>query len=77
MGDSHRIIVSDQGKGIPPEQLKKIFEIFYSESAGTTAESSGLGLYLVRQAMDKIKGTISVRSKVNVGTEFEINLPNL
>lgn len=77
IGDSHRIIVSDQGKGIPPEQLKKIFEIFYSESARTTVESSGLGLYLVRQAVDKIKGTISVRSKVNVGTEFEINLPNL
>ena len=77
VGNAHRIIVADQGKGIPPEQLKKIFEIFFSEGAGTTVESSGLGLYLVRQALDKIKGTISVRSKVDLGTEFEINLPDL
>lgn len=72
-----RIVVADEGKGIPPEQLKKIFEIFFSEAAATSVESSGLGLYLVRQAMDKINGTVSVRSKVNVGTEFEVNLPDL
>jgi len=72
-----KIIVSDEGKGIPPEQLKKVFEIFFSEAAATSVESSGLGLYLVRQAIDKISGTVSVRSKVNVGTEFEINLPDL
>lgn len=75
--DKYKIIVSDKGKGIPPEQLKKIFEIFFSEGAANSVESSGLGLYLVRQAIDKIKGSVSVRSKINVGTEFEINLPNL
>lgn len=74
---SYKIRVSDEGKGIPPEQLKKIFEIFFSEGAATTVESSGLGLYLVRQAIDKIQGTVSVRSKVDVGTEFEITLPSL
>ncbi|MFT7346551.1 MAG: two-component system sensor histidine kinase/response regulator [Cryomorphaceae bacterium] len=74
---SSRIIVSDEGKGIPPEQLKKIFEIFFSAEAANKVESNGLGLYLVRQAMDKIQGTVSVRSQQNVGTEFEINLPNL
>lgn len=75
--DSYKITVADQGKGIPPVQLKKIFEIFYSEAAATTVESSGLGLYLVRQAIDKIQGSVNVRSKLDVGTEFEINLPNL
>jgi signal transduction histidine kinase len=76
-GVGSKIIVADEGKGIPPEQLKKIFEIFFSEGAANTVESSGLGLYLVRQAIDKIKGHVSVRSKLNVGTEFEINLPSL
>ncbi|MGB6035118.1 MAG: hybrid sensor histidine kinase/response regulator [Cryomorphaceae bacterium] len=74
---SNKIIVADNGKGIAPEQLKKIFEIFYSEESATSVESSGLGLYLVRQAIDKINGTVSVRSKLNLGTEFEINLPDL
>jgi len=74
---SNKIIVADQGKGIAPDQLKKIFEIFFSESSAQSVESSGLGLYLVRQALDKIKGTVSVRSKLDVGTEFEINLPDL
>ncbi|MCH2214571.1 MAG: hybrid sensor histidine kinase/response regulator [Flavobacteriales bacterium] len=72
-----KIIVSDQGKGIPSEQLKKIFDIFISEQAGSTVESSGLGLYLVRQAVDKIHGQVTVRSKVDVGTEFEITIPDL
>ncbi|MEM9052238.1 MAG: hybrid sensor histidine kinase/response regulator [Bacteroidota bacterium] len=72
-----KIIVSDQGKGIPSDQLKKIFDIFISEQAGSTVESSGLGLYLVRQAVDKIHGQVTVRSKVDVGTEFEITIPDL
>lgn len=74
---SFKIVVADQGKGIPAEQLKKVFDIFHSEQGGTTVESSGLGLYLVRQSIDKLKGAVSVRSKVDVGTEFEINLPDL
>jgi signal transduction histidine kinase len=74
---NYKIIVSDEGKGIPPEQLQKVFEIFFSEAAANTVESSGLGLYLVRQSIDKIEGNVSVRSKVDVGTEFEINLPDL
>jgi signal transduction histidine kinase len=75
--EGNKIIVADQGKGIAPEQLKKIFDIFFSEASATSVESSGLGLYLVRQAIDKIQGTVSVRSKLNVGTEFEISLPDL
>ncbi|HKK38874.1 MAG TPA: hybrid sensor histidine kinase/response regulator [Cryomorphaceae bacterium] len=74
---SFRIVVADQGNGMPAEKLKKIFDIFFSEGSATSVESSGLGLYLVQQAVDKIHGTVSVRSKVNVGTEFEINLPDL
>ena len=77
LDDSVKIIVADKGRGIAADQLKKIFEIFFSESSVSSVESSGLGLYLVRQAVDKIRGNVSVRSKLNVGTEFEINLPDL
>ena len=70
-----KISVMDEGKGIGPEQLKRIFDIFYS--ANKEVESTGLGLYLVRQSIQKIKGSVDVRSKLDVGTEFELTIPDL
>jgi len=72
-----KISVMDEGKGIAADQLKNIFEIFYSASAGKSIDSTGLGLYLVKQSVEKLKGEVDVRSKVGVGSEFEITLPDL
>ncbi len=56
----------DDGPGILPEDLPKIFEPFY-----TTKESgTGLGLYIVKQLVEKNRGEISVNSKVGEGTSF-------
>ena len=71
VGDEARIVVSDDGIGIPEENLSKIFEPYF-----TTKESgSGLGLTLVFKIIKEHRGEISVKSKENGGTTFLIVLP--
>ena len=64
----------DNGIGIEKEYLEKIFEIFYR--ANTHAKGTGIGLYLVREYLQKIKGTVNVRSIFGEGTEFALDIPN-
>ncbi len=71
--------VRDQGYGIPPEHLKRIFEKFYriprveyNETPGT-----GLGLALVSEIVDQHNGSITVHSALNMGTTFTLQLPIL
>jgi len=66
-----RIVVSDTGKGIAPEDIAKIFEPYYS----TKDTGTGLGLAIVKKAIDDHGGSISVNSKLNSGTTFTIILP--
>jgi len=69
-----RIKISDNGLGIEEKHLGKIFEMFYrgtSESHGT-----GLGLYIVKDTVDRLNGTVEVSSTLGKGTAFEIKLPN-
>ena len=63
--------VSDNGAGIPPQSLEKIFVPFYS----TKAEGSGIGLSLSRQIIRNHGGQISVRSEEAKGSTFRISLP--
>jgi signal transduction histidine kinase len=72
--DYVEIAVEDNGQGIPPESVPKIFDMFYRASLST--EGTGLGLYIVREALNKIKGTIAVRSEVGKGSTFTIILDN-
>lgn len=65
--------VKDTGVGIKKEQIKHIFEPFYS--ANTHSKSSGLGLAIVSSLIEKGKGHISVKSKLGKGTEFTIKIP--
>ena len=65
--------VEDNGKGIDGKHLGRIFEMFYR---GTTQSSgSGLGLYIVKEALDKLEGDLSVDSEVGRGTIFYITIP--
>lgn len=68
------IRVSDNGIGIRDEYLGQIFNMFYR--AHEQSEGSGLGLYIVKQTVEKLKGKINVSSKFGVGTAFFINIPN-
>lgn len=68
------ISFADNGIGIDEKNLAKIFEMFYR--ATEQSDGSGIGLYIVKNAVDKLGGQISVASKLNQGTRFHIILPN-
>ena len=68
-----KISIKDTGIGITPEKIKHIFEPFYS--ANDNVRSSGLGLAIVSDLIEKMHGRISVKSKVGKGTEFTITIP--
>jgi PAS domain S-box-containing protein len=69
------IVVEDNGQGIEQEQIGKIFEMFYR--ASETSQGSGLGLYIVREKINKLKGSVEVESELGKGTKFTITLPNI
>lgn len=71
------VFVSDSGKGISEEIMKKIFnDHFFYSSPGTLEESgSGLGLKLCKEFVDRNNGEISVRSVVNEGSKFMFTIP--
>jgi signal transduction histidine kinase len=70
VGDKVEITVSDNGQGISPEAIDKIFIPFYS----TKANGSGIGLSLCRQIVVRHRGKISVQSD-KTGTRFKIEFP--
>ena len=70
-GNYVRIVISDQGCGIPQENLQNIFDPYFTTKAGGT----GLGLASVHSIISKHGGHISVRSAVGRGTTFEVLLP--
>lgn len=69
-----KIEFEDNGMGIVKEDLEKVFEMFYR--ANTRSDGSGLGLYIVKNAIDKLGGQINVHSEQNVGTTFSLQIPN-
>ncbi|GAA0125169.1 hypothetical protein UT300019_10710 [Clostridium sp. CTA-19] len=77
-GDFIEISVKDNGVGIPEEMQERIFERFVQSSPlfTRTYEGSGIGLSLVKALVDAHGGKIRVESKVGVGSEFVVSLPN-
>ncbi len=65
----------DNGIGIGQEHIDNIFKMFYR--ASTDSKGSGLGLYIVAEAVQKLQGTITVSSQLSQGTTFTIILPKL
>jgi len=70
-----KLSISDNGIGIEAEYHDKIFDMFY-RLPGTTA-GSGFGLYIVKETLEKLHGTIEIQSEKGVGTTFMITLKNL
>ncbi|HEY3404503.1 MAG TPA: PAS domain S-box protein [Ohtaekwangia sp.] len=68
-----RIDFSDNGIGIKPEHMDKIFNMFYR--ATDRSQGSGLGMYIVKQAVDKLKGQIKIQSEFGQGTHIRITIP--
>lgn len=69
------IKVIDEGAGIPPDQLNRIFDRFYQVKGGNNSSGTGIGLALTKRLVELHKGSITVQSKINKGTAFEISLP--
>ena len=69
--------IKDQGIGIRKKDLKNIFKKFYRVQDEETriAKGTGLGLFIVKQAIEKHQGRVEVVSEINKGTEFKIFLP--
>jgi PAS domain S-box-containing protein len=69
------IKILDNGIGIKKEHLAKIFDMFYR--ASEHSYGSGLGLYIAKETVNKLGGTIKVESEFRSHTEFEIVIPNM
>lgn len=67
--------IKDNGQGIDPEQQQKIFNMFYRASEDSSG--SGLGLYIVREIVTRLNGTIQLKSALGQGSTFTLRLPNL
>jgi signal transduction histidine kinase len=67
-------VVEDNGIGIASEYVSKVFDMFFR--ATMQKEGAGLGLYIVKETIDKLHGKISIASEPRVGTTFRIELPN-
>lgn len=68
------IEIEDNGEGVDQDKLGRIFDMFYR--ASEKSEGSGLGLYIVKDVVEKLNGTIEVVSEKGVGTTFTVTLPN-
>ncbi len=69
------VTVRDNGIGIAAEHVDNIFKMFYR--GDEKSRGSGLGLYIVKETVDKIKGKISVKSRYGEGSIFTVTLPSL
>lgn len=67
-------IIEDKGKGIPKNQLDKVFELFYQAENGK--KGFGIGLAFCKKTVELHHGTIEINSVVNEGTAVKITLPN-
>jgi PAS domain S-box-containing protein len=67
--------VSDHGRGIPPADLKRLFQTFQRASNVDNIPGTGIGLAIVKYVVELHSGTVSIDSELNVGTTFTVAIP--
>jgi signal transduction histidine kinase len=67
--------IEDNGIGIADQHIDKVFQMFFR--GNTQSRGSGLGLYIANEVTEKLKGSISLQSKLGIGTTLFIELPDL
>ncbi len=72
-GDNVVLELSDNGHGIPEEYQHKIFDMYFR--ASHYSKGNGLGLYIVKKAVEKLDGSITFTSEIDSGTTFRVVLP--
>ncbi len=72
-----KVIVSDTGIGISPEDLERVFERFFraDDAKDRNIVGTGLGLPIVKWIVDSHNGSIIINSELNIGTSVEISIP--
>lgn len=74
MDNDYAVIrIADNGTGIPADKIGQIFNPFYTTKA--PGKGTGLGLFIVKQVVERNKGTIAVESELGVGTTFTLRFP--
>ena len=71
---SVKFVIKDNGIGIYESQKEKIFDFFYR--GNERSDGSGIGLYIVKEAVDRLGGEIVIESEHGKGSTFTINIPN-
>jgi two-component system phosphate regulon sensor histidine kinase PhoR len=77
-GERVKLVVVDDGPGIAPEHLPRVFERFYRVDAGRSRElgGTGLGLSIVKHMVEAMRGRVAVESEIGRGATFTVSLPN-
>lgn len=73
-GDSIQIFVEDNGQGVLPDFKEKIFQMFFR--ASEASKGSGLGLFIAKEAVEKMGGSITLQSDYGKGSCFYVSLPS-
>ena len=74
-GNHLLISVQDNGEGIDPDIQDKVYDMFFR--ASEKSSGSGLGLYIVKEMVNKLDGTIELKSDPDKGSEFTVRLPSM
>jgi signal transduction histidine kinase len=74
VSDEVTIVYTDNGIGIHPDYQERVFDMFFR--ASEISEGAGLGLYIVKEALEKLNGSIQMESVLNKWTRFIIRMPN-
>jgi len=69
------LTVADDGTGIPPSDLERIFERFYQANPARSNSGAGLGLSIGRWIVDQHHGSLTARNNDGPGTTFTVTLP--
>ncbi len=72
--DKFLLEIADNGIGIESDYLPNVFKMFYRATSSVTG--SGLGLYIVKESIERLGGSIEVTSEFGVGTKFMVQIPN-
>jgi signal transduction histidine kinase len=70
-----KVEIEDNGKGIGKEHLSNVCKMFYR--ATDDGAGSGLGLYIVKETIDKLNGSINIHSEIGKGTMVKLNIPEV
>jgi signal transduction histidine kinase len=73
--DRFVIEIQDDGIGIAKEEIDRIFDAYYSGKTHRTASGEGLGLYIAKENIEALKGTLAVESDLGKGSRFIITIP--